>query len=552
MGAEVSKCAGLLGEHCDAVVAQVAGLCDVATWTPQQKVIAFGAAAGFGIGALIAVADGAMQTRRVTGPKVNELDQSALLSLKNPKTPSGLGGMILAATGMTRAYNYVWASARVLSHFWKTIYEFGEIHPTLPSGVLWAGALISSQTPGKSSRFALGRDFKEKINNRFLRLDAEMRARLPNCKFEPLMIASQAWRLVWAGACWRYGAKALPIGLIGQFLIAPMSFASGLLRYLTDVPIQDAHYVINFVVALLVKRWLPASLEYSITIDGRFCAAFLGLDMLATTLCHFSMSKYVPPSRLWKHIVYGTLNTKTYFLVVFGALQGLKVDVATVVLSGILMKLLYTGQMFGIHMLACYAIGYPSFGILDYVEHRTAHCPVIYTHAHKQHHYMHDTTPFDAHMYGTGMNEEWGLLMNDIVPSLLGAWTGRPIFPYCLNYFWIATSFGNKGCHGRTTEETKGNWADCDADNWHSDHHVLHTGNFANLTISWLDFYFGTQGKKTMGANGKFYTLCKPEEIPDDEEAQKLAAEATKPVIILCMDPAPEDHSFCGDGSNSN
>lgn len=31
----------------------------------------------------------------------------------------------------------------------------------------------------------------------------------------------------------------------------------------------------------------------------------------------------------------------------------------------------------------------------------------VYEEAHKFHHYLHDTTPFDAHVYGAGAPEEW-------------------------------------------------------------------------------------------------------------------------------------------------
>ena len=37
-----------------------------------------------------------------------------------------------------------------------------------------------------------------------------------------------------------------------------------------------------------------------------------------------------------------------------------------------------------------------------YHQHRIAHLPVVYDQSHKFHHYLHDTTPFDAHIYGAG------------------------------------------------------------------------------------------------------------------------------------------------------
>ncbi len=51
---------------------------------------------------------------------------------------------------------------------------------------------------------------------------------------------------------------------------------------------------------------------------------------------------------------------------------------------------------------------------LFYLQHRLAHLPRVYEHAHKAHHYLHDTTAFDAHLYGSGQAEEWACLMLEL------------------------------------------------------------------------------------------------------------------------------------------
>lgn len=39
---------------------------------------------------------------------------------------------------------------------------------------------------------------------------------------------------------------------------------------------------------------------------------------------------------------------------------------------------------------------------------------MVYNQAHKFHHYLHDTTAFDAHVYGAGAPEEWWSLMLEL------------------------------------------------------------------------------------------------------------------------------------------
>ena len=49
-----------------------------------------------------------------------------------------------------------------------------------------------------------------------------------------------------------------------------------------------------------------------------------------------------------------------------------------------------------------------------YHYHRTVHLPGPYSEGHRHHHYLADATPFDAHMHGTGMPEEWFKPMTEI------------------------------------------------------------------------------------------------------------------------------------------
>jgi hypothetical protein len=58
---------------------------------------------------------------------------------------------------------------------------------------------------------------------------------------------------------------------------------------------------------------------------------------------------------------------------------------------------------------------------LFYHQHRLAHLPAVYSHAHKFHHHLPDACAFDAHIYGSGAPEEYFLLLTEtIVAACLG------------------------------------------------------------------------------------------------------------------------------------
>ena len=63
----------------------------------------------------------------------------------------------------------------------------------------------------------------------------------------------------------------------------------------------------------------------------------------------------------------------------------------------------------------------------------------MYDEAHKLHHYLHGSTAFDAHIYGSGMPEEWGLLVIDTVMSV-----SCGMLPAALNQHILYHSWTNK------------------------------------------------------------------------------------------------------------
>merc|ERR1711971_1499900 len=149
-------------------------------------------------------------------------------------------------------------------------------------------------------------------------------------------------------------------------------------------------------------------------------------------------------------------------------------------------------------------LGLPCFGVTFYLEHRIGHCPVVYAHAHKMHHYLHDTTAFDAHIYGSGMNEEFFWILAETLPCIVSAGC---LFPYFFNVSILYVSWTNKSGHTRNADDACKLPLGCDEDNFHADHHTLHRANFGLSTNPLLDFYFGTHGPNTRRVQGRSWVL---------------------------------------------
>ena len=116
---------------------------------------------------------------------------------------------------------------------------------------------------------------------------------------------------------------------------------------------------------------------------------------------------------------------------------------------------------------------------LFYTQHRIAHLPKVYEHAHKLHHYLHGTLAFDAHIYGNGMPEEFFFMVLELT---MGVNLG--LMPATLNRLILQYSFDNKNGHTQKPVDTAG-------ENFHADHHLVHTKNYG-IYNSLMDMYFNT------------------------------------------------------------
>lgn len=398
------------------------------------------------------------------------------------------------------------AWSHILRFYFRQLTSFGRIHPDLPSGKLL------DRLCQEDSELSLDAAFAQDFNAEYAALKAELKGSFQDPDFGRILAGCWAVRVAECVAIAACGPWGLLCGL-GQFVVAPLSLTGSLIRLLTNFSDCLVHYTLNALVALACAPliaacpWLP-----KISVGPLFIAAFFLIDFALNMAVYFHTSESLGFPRLMKHIVYGSFNTKTYFVAVLGCLYGLEFDLLVVVLTGGLTKFMIDFKWV---QWLLRAVGWPCFEVCFYVEHRLGHVPVVYQHAHKMHHYLHDTTPFDAHVYGSGMNEEFFWILAEVLPVLLAPHT---LFPYFLNWVTLYISWTNKGAHARSAEGVGADTLGCfDQDNFHADHHTLHRANFGASTCVVLDFYFGTQGLGTKGSMGFAYTLR-----PDPDDASRV------------------------------
>mmetsp|Transcript_62596 Transcript_62596/g.146901 ORF Transcript_62596/g.146901 Transcript_62596/m.146901 type:complete len:535 (-) Transcript_62596:114-1718(-) len=392
---------------------------------------------------------------------------------------------------------------KVLSLYGSFIFRFSEVHPDLPNGQLLEDIITKAEHGAVELR--LPRAFADTFNKKFADTSSQMLKELGEPDFTSILAASFAVRalqcVVTLTTGWMCGLAA---GLL-QFLVAPLSFTGSFIRLLTNVSDCLLHYACSAVAAIALS-WLDVSWPI-LRIDTTFMAVFFTVDFLLNLLVYWLTSESFGLRRLLVHIVYGTFNTKTYFLVVLGCLLGTELNPAVLLAASVLTMVL---RQKGHYKQMLDASGWPCFTVCFYVEHRIGHLPVVYQHAHKMHHYLHDSTAFDAHIYGSGMNEEFFWVLAETLPCLFAP---SYFFPYFLNLDTLYSSWTNKSSHTRTAEGQ--DFGLCDEANFHADHHTLHRANFGSSMGILLDVYFGTTGANTKGASGLSYSRTSDPCDPD-------------------------------------
>lgn len=202
-----------------------------------------------------------------------------------------------------------------------------------------------------------------------------------------------------------------------QFAVAPYSLFVSLTALLALAPVLFCgHYAVWFALraalrAALPRAWAAAHLEVTHT----FIAVFFAVDQLLCALCVYATprgrSAPVSARRLLQSVVFGFLNTKTYWLVLLfcmrawvrRAAQACPVRVPPVAASsrqvaqGVRLEVVVLGVDYALgasrRVGALIARHTMHWAPLFYHQHRMAHLPHVYEHAHKFHHYLHGARP---------------------------------------------------------------------------------------------------------------------------------------------------------------
>jgi len=265
-------------------------------------------------------------------------------------------------------------------------------------------------------------------------------------------------------ACLLVGWRTALLVSCLQFIVAPYSFAVATLHIFTNLVELVMHYTIHATV-LWIAAASNLSSPHAMPFTPGFAMLFLALDQLLNLAVYLKYNVRLPFTALLKHVIYGFLNTKTVTALLLLALcdSPRKLDLSVWVMTGILTW--YAGPWLQSRFYRL--SGLPSFSVLFYHQHRIAHLPGVYPCAHKFHHFYAETTAFDAHIYGSGLPEEFWWIVVEVL-----LWNQFGFMPYTLNARVLYDTLCNKFGHTR--------FKDGHGINHHADHHKYSNVNYGS------------------------------------------------------------------------
>jgi len=274
---------------------------------------------------------------------------------------------------------------------------------------------------------------------------------------------------------------ALLLSLI-QFFISPYSFAVCIQSLISVTPqLFVGHYFAHFILTII----LPESFSFKVPINVYMICSFFLVDQLLSVYSLY-LSKYGRTEPIcWDwlciHSLYGFLNNKSYYLILLPLLYHNCFEFnLTIFLIEYLIGLDLRIRNFFFNRVFTKAFVSGIF----YHQHRVAHLGALYGHAHKLHHFLQGTSPFEADIYGTGWPEGWGLLVVELIGSIF-----FNLGPTTLNSYNLIAAWNNKLSHTKSDHEDR---------NYHYYHHIYHTTNYGYFMI---DLLFGTECKQSEYGN---------------------------------------------------
>ena len=223
--------------------------------------------------------------------------------------------------------DYTTATAAIMSFYFTCVTSFDHIHPDVSSGKMLP--------PGKQHLGVL--HFDGTFARRFERDYAALKEVTRRCarhslSYPTIVSTCHAVRYLTCVLAFIAPQYALLAGAL-QFVVAPLSLPVAVMKLLTYAPEGVLHYILAAMVAMGVGG---DGLGPIVTMDGRLLACLAGVDQLANLLVYLCWSEPFGFSRLIRHAVYGTLDTKLDWLVVFGCLYGTQLDIGLTIVVGVL------------------------------------------------------------------------------------------------------------------------------------------------------------------------------------------------------------------------
>lgn len=368
---------------------------------------------------------------------------------------------------------------------------------TAQANFSWETPISVSTTVKPTIELDVSNQNANKFNSDMEQLKQEIRGcTQPSRSFESTMLIMLCVRLLTIGAAIFGNLKLTVICMSLQFVFIPYSFFVSFAMLIAFIPSLYLNHYISWVLLRFLLLPLPLAWRQAttLTIGPNFIVAFFVVDFVLCCACQFRGTAKGPTEqwehkRVLKHVAFGFANSKTYWLVMLPLLFSTPIDGLVWILDMLFGVSPRVGKMIASVM--------GHYSALFYMQHRLGHLPRVYEEAHKFHHYLHDASAFDAHIYGSGAPEEFFPLLAE----MLGVFT-LGMAPPSLNYHTLMTSWSNKMGHSRSIESHGGL-------NHHADHHVLHSKNYGIYNCL-LDMYLGTNSDNAYYDFAE-YTISKAE-----------------------------------------
>jgi sterol desaturase/sphingolipid hydroxylase (fatty acid hydroxylase superfamily) len=338
---------------------------------------------------------------------------------------------------------------------------------------------------------ALIDDYNGKYNDLRVELKKTVKSRGPFV--QAVLIPFALLRIAMLAAAVLKGfALVLALSLL-QFVIAPFSIFASIAAWINSIPLYFVVHFTSFALLQLLTsfffRHVPVAAHYlRFPLTPTFIIGLFLLDQLACSIFCFLWTPIGRPTRFpfrqsMTSVVFGLFNVKLTWLIVLFCLRGTQVDLLALILRALIPERVFIGIANVFKPLLPPAALHSTYeGTLFYHYHRAVHLPGVYEQAHRLHHYLRETTPFEASSVdGSGTAEEWLRMMTEIGLSLA---TG--LMPPSFSPAALKVALGNKIGHTRIADPQ------AIARNFHIHHHIQHVKNFGFFSQP-LDLLTGTE-----------------------------------------------------------